>query len=86
MTDRIPKNTQTNILDAITSGVLKLRISPLVTDPGITRGVFLIKVEKISPPAAKKIPIFERFRMFLIAVNVFEIFVFSSATTLLPVV
>ena len=46
------------------SGVFKLRMPPLVTDPGITRGGSLIKggilkkgrknVENFSPPAEEK--------------------------------
>ena len=54
---------------------------PLVSDPVLTRGI-LNKVSQKIFASGGKTPIFGRFRVFLIAVNVFKIFVFSSVTTL----
>ena len=60
------------------SEVFKLRMPPLVPDPGITRGGILKKVQQQNFASGEKIPKFERFRVLLIAVNVFKMLFFIS--------
>ena len=63
-------------------GVFNLRNPPPCCRSGNNKGGFLNKVSQKIFASGGKTPIFGRFRVFLIAVNVFKIFVFSSVTTL----
>ena len=61
---------------------IQLKKPPPCCRSGNNKGGFLNKVSQKIFASGGKTPIFGRFRVFLIAVNVFKIFVFSSVTTL----
>ena len=61
---------------------IQLKKPPPCCRSGNNKGGFLNKVSQKMFASGGKTPIFGRFRVFLIAVNVFKIFVFSSVTTL----